>query len=189
MREWDDLTQYWVANYGNTPPAELRHAFHERWVRFHSLPEAKRYADSEQETLIVLRRYNSILAALAEDQDTVLLLSTGHSQTPTPVRDDTFLGKFDPGASPWWSISPEDDGDPYTHVFVSEWTWKPGVFDPLLRLVADWTIANIQIMNVSSRWLVHPYDGGTDVILPTTTERNRLKQTFSSWLSQRKDGL
>lgn len=190
MRNLDELTHYWMLAYGNTTPSNLRRTFIERWVRFHSLPEAKRYAESESENLIVLERYNSILAALAEDQESLLLLSAGYSETATPVREDPFLAEFDPEAIHWWSIAPEEGGDStYTHIFVSEWVWERNIFDPLLRLVADWTVANIQIMSVSKQWLVHPYDGGTDVILPSATERDQLRQKFCPWLSEREDGL
>lgn len=190
MRNLDELTFYWMSTYGSTTPFELRHKFHQRWVRFHSLPESKRYAESDAEHQIVLERYNSILAALAEDRESLLLLSTGYSETPTPVREDPHLAEFDPGARHWWSIAPEDDGESsYKHIFVSEWAWKRNIFDPLLLLVADWTVANIHIVSVSSNWVLHPYDGGTDVILPSTNERDRLKQKFCPWLSQHEDGL
>jgi hypothetical protein len=38
-------------------------------------------------------------------------------------------------------------------------------------------------------WLYHPYDGGMDVIAPSTTERDALRDRHRGWLSARLDGL
>jgi hypothetical protein len=50
-------------------------------------------------------------------------------------------------------------------------------------------IANVMITDVTLRWLYHPYDGGMDVILPTTAERNSLRRRHSEWLSTHPTGL
>ncbi|GHE33827.1 hypothetical protein CP980_12775 [Streptomyces vinaceus] len=42
----------------------LKTAYSDRWVRFHSLPEPKRYAADEEEYAIVLDRYNTVLDEL-----------------------------------------------------------------------------------------------------------------------------
>lgn len=189
MRTLDELTCYWMSTYGNTTPIRLRDKFNDRWVRFHSLPDSKRYADSEAEYLILLKRYNSILAALAENRESLLLLTAGYSETSMPVREDPHLAAFDPRANHWWSIAPDDDASCYRHLFVSEWTWEPNIFDPLLRLVADDTVSDVHLVNLSSNWVLHPYDGGTDVILASINERDRLSQKFCPWLSQHEDGL
>ncbi|TQS31246.1 hypothetical protein FLW16_00640 [Microbispora sp. KK1-11] len=39
------------------------------------------------------------------------------------------------------------------------------------------------------RWLYHPYDGGADVIAPTRTERDALKERHRDWLSAHPLGL
>jgi hypothetical protein len=36
---------------------ELRGRLHDRWVRFHSLPESKRNADDEEEYAVLIRRH------------------------------------------------------------------------------------------------------------------------------------
>ncbi len=43
---------------------QMRMAFPERWVRFHSLPELKRYAENNAEYSILLERHNAVLGAI-----------------------------------------------------------------------------------------------------------------------------
>lgn len=44
-----DLLRQWDHNWRRCNPAadDLKHAYPERWVRFHSLPESKRYAETD----------------------------------------------------------------------------------------------------------------------------------------------
>jgi hypothetical protein len=188
-----ELTSYWQSMYGDHAPDELRHVYPDRWVRFHSLPESKRYADSNAEYLTILERHNAVISELTSTGDEVLFLSTGYSPSPDPIRYYEHLSRLDPTARFWRTIAKhqleDDEENPnYWHLFFSTWSWSPGVFDSLLRLVADDVIANIHLASTSARWIYHPYDGGADVILNTAKERDSLKQTFSHWLSQRDDG-
>ena len=57
----------------------LRLAFPERWVRFHSLLESKRYPENESEYVHVLERHNAILGAVARPGSQVVLVTTGYS--------------------------------------------------------------------------------------------------------------
>jgi len=70
----------------------------------------------------------------------------------------------------------------YWHFFVSSWNWENGIFDPIIRLVADDEIRNLMIVNIYDDFLYHPYDGGADVILRSSVERNRLKSRHTEWL-------
>lgn len=77
----------------------------------------------------------------------------------------------------------------YWHVFASEHLWTPGHFNTLVRLIADNVLANVMIVAHDCRWLVHPYDGGMDVILESSEARNELKAKHPTWLSAREDRL
>ncbi|MCX4586630.1 hypothetical protein [Streptomyces sp. NBC_01481] len=60
----------------------FRSTYCDRWVRFHSLPESKRYPESEDEYAIVLDRYNTILDELFAGTD-VFVVTMDWSYTPT----------------------------------------------------------------------------------------------------------
>ncbi|MGW1610935.1 DUF3885 domain-containing protein [Streptomyces sp. NPDC002285] len=62
----DRLSALWQQQFPKVPPIahELRAAYSDRWVRFHSLPRSKRYPETEEEYAIVLHRYNTLLDEL-----------------------------------------------------------------------------------------------------------------------------
>ncbi|MFZ3566783.1 hypothetical protein ACNYS0_07350 [Streptomyces sp. BH034] len=57
------MTELWQQHWPNCPPVgyKLRDPYRDLWVRFHSLPESKRYAEDESEYAVVLERYNTVL--------------------------------------------------------------------------------------------------------------------------------
>lgn len=191
-----ELDIHWTATYPKCPPISylLRDAYADRWVRFHSLPESKRYPEDESEYETVLTRHNAVLDHLAQPHESLILVSTGYSETAEPSRSDTALNRRDAGAVRWRTMAKHIlDNDPdcpnYWHLYMSCREWNPGCFDSILRLVADDVVSNIMILSVTGQWVLHPYDGGADVILPTTEERDKLRSQFRQWLSARADGL
>src|SRR5688572_12438686 len=116
----------WDRRFPNCEPIghHLRVAFADRWVRFHSLPDSKRYPEDETEYAELLARHNVVLGELAGPGNRVVLLTTGYSETSHPVRPDPELSEIDPGAVPWRTIAmheaDEAFGDPsYWHVLAS----------------------------------------------------------------------
>jgi hypothetical protein len=186
----------WDSRFPNCPPVShlMRTAFRDRWVRFHSLPESKRYPEDESEYATVLLRHNCVLGELVGPEQRVVLLTTGYTEMPEPVRTDAGLNGLDPDAMPWRTVAlhalEQDFSNPnYWHIFASEWQWQPGTFDPIIRLVANDVIANVLIVEPDCRWVLHPYDGGMDVIAETPADRGRLRTVHKDWLSARADGL
>lgn len=168
---------------------ELRTRFRHRWVRFHSLPGSKRYPENEAEYTTVLDRHNRVMAELTQPSNPVVLLSTGYSDSTAPVRDEVHWNGVDADGGPWRTVVYDRHEPFYWHVFASERKWCPGAFDKIVRLIADEAMADVMIVAPDCRWLLHPYDGGMDVILDSRERRNQLKRLFAGWLSARRDGL
>lgn len=173
----------------------LRITFPERWVRFHSLPNSKRYPETEFEYSELLTRHNSIMQTMTSEDSKVVLVTTGYSGSPEPSRSYPELNLCDSDAVPWRSvrmdlIDPKNWDQPnFWHFFTSQWSWRPGTFDSLIRLVSDNTVANVLIVDSRCRWIVHPYDGGMDVIVESPDLAIGLRRDRSTWLSSRADGL
>lgn len=191
-----EFDTYWTDTYSRCPPVahQLRDVYADRWVRFHSLPQSKRYPEDEAEYRIVLDRHNTVLDHLSGQDESLVFVTTGYSETADSIRGDAALNRRDPGAIRWRTIAKHIlDRDPdypnYWHLYMSCRIWKQGCFDSILRLVADDVIANIMIVSMTSNWVYHPYDGGADVILESQEERDMLKSQFRHWLSQRSDGM
>ncbi|OWK34416.1 DUF3885 domain-containing protein [Fimbriiglobus ruber] len=190
------LLDQWEHQFPNCEPMAhlLKTVFKDRWVRFHSLPESKRYPEDETEYAVVLDRHNRVLSELANAERSLVLLTTEFSESPTPLLTRPELRALDPEAVPWRSIPMHElDGDfdnpNFWHVLASVREWHPGAFDPIVRLVANDVVPNVMIVNPDCRWLLHPYDGGMDVIAETSVERERLKLSHADWLSSEHDGL
>lgn len=192
------LDDWPVRFLGCEPVAHLlRAALPDRWVRFHNLPDSKRYPGNQAEYDIVLDRQNQILDELVDGGSSIILLTTEYSGPPGTVEVSAgapLPRSIDRGAKPWRSVPMHDlDGDfvepSYWYIFSSELVWWPRVLDPVLRLVADDAIANVMVLPPDCRWLFHPYDGGMDVILETPDARDRLKSAHADWLSPRPDGM
>jgi hypothetical protein len=163
--------------------------FPARWVRFHSLPESKRYPEEPAEYATVLERHNRVLGLLAARGETVALLTTGWSDTTEPVRCQPELVELDPQARPWRTVAMHRQPDnafmepTFWHVFASARQWTPGVFDPLVRLVAQEVLENLIVAALDCRWLFAPYDGGMDVLVESRAARDGLANRHPQWLA------
>ncbi|MFF4379769.1 hypothetical protein [Kitasatospora sp. NPDC001547] len=180
------LTALWERRWPGTEPVGYEIG-RERdvWVRFHSLPESKRYPDDEREYAIVLERHNTVLDELFAGAEVYVLTPrwTGSASVPRMRRD----------AKHWRTWLQSDDEVPefrtYCHVFVERRQWRRGSLDGLLRRVADDREGGVIITGTGMRRLYHPYDGGADVHLATTEERDRLRERHADWLSRHPGGL
>ncbi|MGW7531106.1 DUF3885 domain-containing protein [Amycolatopsis sp. NPDC054798] len=188
----DDLSALWRRNWPEGPPHahELKHTYPDRWVRFHSLPESKRYPETDAEYDIVLHRYNTVLDELFHGQE-VRVITANWSDTPEPPAQHA---RWNPGARHWMSMrTDENETDPafitYIHLYASRRPWHTGLVDDLLRAAADDATRNAMITSLALDRIHHPYDGGADILLPTTGERDALKLRHTGWLSAYPSGF
>ena len=156
IRPWPDLAgldRLW----GPTDPlgAELRLQFPDRWTRYYTLPDGERIARTDEQRAEQMYRYLAVQNALG----TPALVTTCESGLVTAAqwRD---AGGFTVYAS---AVDSAED------------------LVPLLRMVADDQASEVIVAPTDLSWLVHPYDGGIDVIGP--------ELDFADWRSPRADGL
>jgi hypothetical protein len=172
---------------------DLKHVYRDRWVRFHSLPGSKRYPDHDAEYDIVFDRHNTVLDELFLGQE-VRIVTADWSDASEPRALSAQHTRWNPGARYWTSVcTDEDESDPdfiaYIHLYVSRGPWRSGLVDDLLRAVADDATGYVMITSLLFDRVHHPYDGGADVLLPTTSERDALKRRHADWLSAHPLGL
>jgi hypothetical protein len=189
------LTTLWQRRWPACVPIahELPSCYPDRWVRFHSLPGSKRYAQNAHEYSIILERHNSVLVELQSGSE-LLVITCEWTQTPDPEPyRSPVLARLDPDGVHWRTDQQDLDDDPdfvvYWQLYVSQRPWRHGAFDDLLRAVADDEIGNVIIGPSDLRWLYHPYDGGADVVLATRAGRDALKDRHAAWLSNHVSGL
>src|SRR5690242_3897509 len=82
-----EFNDYWQQVYPNSPPIGylLRQEYEDRWFRIHTLPESKRYPETEAEYQEILRRHNLLLDDLLGEQGEFVLITTGYSETTNPA--------------------------------------------------------------------------------------------------------
>jgi hypothetical protein len=136
-----ELSEVWPRHFGACEPVAhlLRDRFHDRWVRFHSLPESRRYPESEAEMTIILERHNRLIDQLTRGEGNLMLLSTEYSASASPRRSELAEQNVCKGEAPWRSVvmhelSEDWEKPTYWHLFSSIMQWKPGVLDGALQV-------------------------------------------------------
>ncbi len=73
----EEFNKFRSLAYPNTPPISHRFKddYNDRWFRIHSLPNSKRYPDTENERNILLMRQNDIITELLGSKAKVLLVT------------------------------------------------------------------------------------------------------------------
>lgn len=82
----------------------------------------------------------------------------------------------------------DEEQEVWHHLYVDAITWRHGVLDDLLLLVADWKVADVVIAPMGFKWLYHPYDGGGDILASNTDKRDRIRDSHPDWLSKHPEG-
>jgi hypothetical protein len=187
--------EQWRWSHGETPLVghDLRNRLPRRWLRIHSLPGSKRYADTEDERREILRRQNSLCSDLIGDGNACVIVFGyfgEEAQLPEAVRaalrdlEPVFLTTI--SAAEW---SGEIDFAGEYPLMMAELVWRPGAIDAVLLAVAEDVIAAPLLVGMEQGCIVAPYDGGVDVIAENQQVRDQLKARYASWLSRHPAGL
>ncbi|CAM4036938.1 MULTISPECIES: DUF3885 domain-containing protein [Tsukamurella] len=186
----------WTRRFGGTPlrAIDLRYVDRSKWVRLHSLPESKRYAESEAEYMELLRRYFAILDELRGNEQilTVVTCSFSFSRSQRPVRRNSVLAGLLPRPRYWRSVSEGEDEheeQAWVHLYVHRVHREAPALRELFRAAADERAVDVIVTGSEVTWVLHPYDGGSDLILPTPVERDRVSELFVDWRSPWDHGL
>lgn len=145
------------------------------WVRFHALPESKRYAEDEAERRIILSRANSLGDRLLGPQTPCWFVEAN----PDAVSNDCVLAS---------TYSEDGDDTVEWRFYVRPVTWAAGSFDAILAAIADWQ-ASALWMSRKTGAVFAPYDGGFDLFPRTSGDVDALKGERSEWLSTTPSGL
>ncbi|WP_125899799.1 hypothetical protein [Brevundimonas sp. 357] len=170
----------------------LREGGAKNWLRFHSLPASKRYADTNGERAILLARQN----ALAEEvlgADPCWLVQTHWT---THANESDAADQYDPFRATRelgldfvsTFLVDDDEEDRPWRVYATQTNWSPGRFDDLLLAVAD-EKAGPTLWMAANGAIFAPYDGGVDLFLPDVAQVQRMAERHKDWLSPHLLGL
>ena len=167
---------WWDEHFPGSAPIGfvLRQIYADRWLRIHSLPESKRYADTEDEYAELLHRHNKVATDALGDESRCCLIEGSWDETG--------------GRRRGWVMTLEGMELPL-RLEVMETVWGYGRFDALLREVADEKRSKVLFASRESGRIYAPYDGGADIIYRDGQERDAFKQAYRAWLSKHLAGL
>jgi hypothetical protein len=188
----EKLQRWWQSHYAKQtlsfmPPLGhiLRAEFPDQWLRVHSLPDSKRYADTPNEYSTLLTRQNAVATTVLETGGKCLLFVgrlEGHPQWQSERQ--TLPGLKETTFALFQSVSDEDEpAQMAMNFWCAPVRWHPERYDELIRAVADDEEDYIVFASLQTSEIYAPYDGGADLILSSSLRRNELKQKFEAWLS------
>jgi hypothetical protein len=190
-----EFNDYWNQHFPACPLMGhvLRKTHADRWFRIHTLPDSKRYPQTNAEYTEVMRRHNNILADLLPDHRSIILLATSYSMGDLNPSLPEVLHQLYPFELLQSILTSEIDEPPefncYSHIWLYEHQWQVHSLDPILKEVADDVINNVLLVDPKQHLIYHPYDGGADLILSNLDLRDHLKSQYHEWLSSRSDGM
>lgn len=182
---------WWRERYGETAPLGylLRGAEGQRWLRVHSLPGSKRYAETDAEWTELLTRSKAVAAEVLGIGEQAWLLVPRYlpesGADSGPLELDCFakplplLARFESGSAEEAEV---------IGIFGLRVEWRSSDFDELLRAVAD-DRERATFVSCATGEVVAPYDGGVDLILTNQSRRDALRDRYRDWLSTHPQGL
>ena len=181
------LAQSWKSSFEGALPAGflLRQCIPDRWLRVHSLPDARRYPRCAAEYEEILRRHNTVAAYVLGDGSSCSLFVARFGEN-RKWSDATFLPLV--GDMPSHSFASEDPDEPI-QFFGLQVTWRQSVFDRLICAAADDKTGPVLLANTASQTIYAPYDGGADLFFASPAAVAVARSMFRQWLSTREDGL
>jgi hypothetical protein len=174
-----DFYSFWNSRYPNFQPVSA--CFYKNmsttWFRIHSLPESKRYADTQEEYEEIFFRQNTLLDDLIPQNTTIQIVINFISSHNSlfDIYDFENIG-----------VIVDEEGETTYQSFVIEQEWKTNSINNILKEIAD---DNIRAFIIVPEALIAPYDGGMNLYLNDIETRDFYKKRYSSWLSKREDGL
>jgi len=181
------MNAIWNSVIGKIDPdaSTLKYLLKDRWIRFHSLPESKRYAAHESERSIILYRHNIILDELWKNGSEIIIINTKWSESKKADEKLKTLGNY------WEStiVDPKDAESPWRHMYYKKTNWSVGKLDNKILQTANDEISNFMVINMESKSLYHPYDGGMDLIISDKSILEHMKYKFIEFLSEHPEGL
>lgn len=193
MKE-SEFIRYWNNEYPESLPInhELKWIYKKRWFRIHSLPESKRYAETEEEYNIILERQNQLIDDLIGKESEIVICFGLYMNdlTNENYRELTDFGEFQKVTTiDLQKERPEEyEDEMYFDIFVKIENWRRDNRNEILKAIADDEIRAMFICE-SKKCIIAPYDGGVDLILESMELRDHLKLKYKDWLSDREDGM
>jgi hypothetical protein len=188
-----DIGEAWRVHFGDLPAVAhlMRGPLAARWLRIHSLPNSKRYAEGDGDCAELLRRHNEAASEILGSGDAILFVHAwgGIDSFSSVFANFVWAAQTDLATAKAVLVPNSESPDESLVVAGCLISWSAGHWDPLLRDVADDRLSSIVLFNPRSGEVYAPYDGGADIFVAKATRVGELRDRWRAWLSPRPDGL
>ena len=162
-------------------------------MRIHSLPGSKRYPDSAAELSILLARQNTLATSILGEETPCVVVANPEYDPRLLARARGQRQLAGLALSPFMTVAatnPIEGGAPWSiPLSASRITWRTRGLDDVLTDVANHLIGPFLIAAESTGRVYAPYDGGADVFVGSSAERDEVRGKFASWMSSDPSGL
>jgi hypothetical protein len=172
--------QDWRRFHGDSVPLSfaLRDA-NKPWVRFHSLPQSKRYADTPQERDILLRRANAVAVTVLGNDPTWLVQLGPVGESEAGWTEGALKPRREFALQPAGEYAFDELVWP---AYAALSAFALGTFNTLIDDVANERAFRTLWMSAANGRIFAPYDGGMDVFMESDAAIAALKARFRDWL-------
>ena len=160
----------------------LRDKINEHWFRFHSLPESKRYAESEEEWITLIDRHREVSDIVLGHGSRCSIYCAFYSDTAIP---DDISSTFKWRRHNVFNQQSEE----VIYSYVTEGYWDFDTFIDLIKQVANDEVRHISFHSHKTDAMYCPYDGGADVFSFDESFMNDIRSKFTHWKSAHSTGL
>lgn len=181
---------WWVSTFGEVAPVGhvLRRQLQERWTRFHSLPESKRYPEEAAEFDELMARHLSVTNGLFTKGEEIYVYRSHLGEEKLRGRYKHQVAGRQLGDLMFKLPTGIPEEDDLYRVRALKTTWVPDFFNALTKQVANWEESGITFVSPSTRNIYCPYDGGMDVFA-FSASLDTLEGRHQTWMSRREDKL
>jgi hypothetical protein len=186
----DEFHNFWQTAFPNCPPISylFKRELSNLWFRAHSLPESKRYAENESEMSEILRRQKVLIEDIIGNDDECFVVCSFSDYYLKKFRLFGNFFSFDSRPIPRAEFEPDDEfSDKPCMISFGKQKITVDEIKEVLILAANDEF-RFFIVNLISKRIFAPYDGGVDLILETSAKRDKFKLKYKNWLSSHSDG-
>ena len=178
----------WKQRFGSLLPIshDFKWTHHDRWMRIHSLPDSKRYPDTDSEYQQISSRQNTVFSDLIPFASPYYLIYMRYDHDLSNKYYDEIecFTKF----RQLKSFRIPDDESTTGKLYADIADWSPYLIDNILYAIADDKIRVI-FMPVTLDRLIIPYDGGMDLIFESISMKERFLIKYQHWTFSRSEFL
>ena len=152
------------------------------WFRIHSLPDSKRYPETNEEWEILLLRHREISNSILLNGSVCRLTYAQFSGFDFPKAELPHLK--------WQFYKKIGDNEDSLDTWISDETiWDFQISEAWIRKRSNDELGMIGFHSTESNSIYFPYNGGADIFSLNETLLSNIQKRFSKWRSPLESGL